>query len=59
VAQQRAVAARLDRGEKAALQRDVRMSDCVNGGVDRVQAAVADADADVLARQTARAELVQ
>jgi hypothetical protein len=35
------------------------MPDCVNGAVERMQAPVADADADVLAREAARAEFVQ
>jgi hypothetical protein len=43
VAEHRAGAARLDRGEEAALEREVRVADGVDAAVDRVEAAVTHA----------------
>jgi hypothetical protein len=59
VAQHGADAAGLDRGEEVPLQPDVRVPDGVDAGMQPVQAPVVDANTDVLARQAARAELVQ
>jgi hypothetical protein len=59
VAQHGAGTARLHRGQEATLERDIRVPDGVHGPMDRMQPAVANADADRVAREPAVAQLVE